>query len=335
MRSLLMPLGQLAVVGLALTVPAYATRDDTIDDARVLVGGNVDLRLMPLGASITNGKGSDDGNGYRKALRDLLVADGNEVDMVGSLESGDMDDNQNEGWNGLRIDQVLEKAKASVPERLPNLFTINVGTNDCLQDYDIEHAGDRMEEMLKYLWNASPLASIILSTLLVNGDADIEERVLEVNKQLKVLAEQMAAESRKLILVDMHSSDGVQEEDLVDGTHPDSAGYEKMAKLWFNGTEDAASRGWLQSPQVLPSGGTSTTASTTAPSASTTPGASNGTASATGTLDTATAVVNDKEAQSTTDAAPQVSEDGSKAPQAAGCPAVALILALGTLVILI
>ncbi|KAH7022917.1 SGNH hydrolase-type esterase domain-containing protein, partial [Ilyonectria destructans] len=334
MRSLLKPLGQLAVLGLALTVPAYATRNDNIDDAKVMVGGNVELRLMPLGASITDGKGSDDGNGYRKTLRDLLVADGNKVDMVGSRESGDMDDNQNEGWNGLRIDQVLEKAKASVPELLPNLITINVGTNDCVQDYDIENAAGRMEEMLRYLWKTSSKATVILSTLLVNGDSDVEERVLEVNKQFKVLAENMTAESRKVILVDMHSSDGPQEGDLVDGTHPDSAGYQKMAELWFKGIEDAASRGWLESPEVLPTDATSTMISTTSPSM--TPGASNGSTSATGALETASAVVDDKEAQSTTDAASaaQSSEDGSKAPRTAGCPAVALILAIGTLVLL-
>ncbi|KAH7163151.1 SGNH hydrolase-type esterase domain-containing protein [Dactylonectria estremocensis] len=341
MRSFLKPFGQLAILGLALTMPAYATLDASIDDSTVMVGGDVKLRLMPLGASITNGKGSDDGNGYRKALRDLLVADGNEVDMVGTRESGDMDDNQHEGWDGLRIDQVLEKAKLSVPEQLPNLITINTGTNDCVQDYDIEHAANRTEELLKYLWKASPQATLILSTLLVNGDSDIEERVLEVNKQLKVLAGTMTAESRKVILVDMHSSDGPQTDDLVDGTHPDSEGYQKMAELWFRGIEDAATRGWLMSPQALPSDATSTGASTaasaTASSVATTPGASNGSTTATGALETASEVVSEEQAQSTTDAAPaaQASEDGSKAPQVAGCPSVALILALGTLVLLI
>ncbi|KAK7424912.1 hypothetical protein QQX98_000188 [Neonectria punicea] len=331
MWSLLNSLGQLAVLGLALTSSAYAVSDKKIDDFRVMVGGNVDLRLMPLGASITSGKKSDDGNGYRKYLRDLLVADGNKVDMVGSLDSGDMDDNQNEGWDGLRIDEVLVKAKASVPERLPNLITINAGTNDCVQNYDIEHAADRMEEMLKYLWSASPKATIILSTLLVNGDSDVEEKVLDVNEQLKNLTDEMAAASRKVILVDMHSSDGPQKGDLVDGTHPDSAGYSKMADLWFKGIEDAASRGWLESPEALDGDDTSTAT----PSASTTPGASNTTIAETDALQTATGVVNQEEQSSTDAPSSQSPQDGSKAPQAAGCPAVALILAIGTLVLLI
>ena len=50
------------------------------------------LRIMPLGASITYGLVSSDGNGYRKALRDQLRFDGWKVNMVGSLFGGTMND---------------------------------------------------------------------------------------------------------------------------------------------------------------------------------------------------------------------------------------------------
>ena len=55
------------------------------------------LRIMPLGASITKGEphapGDPHGNGYRKALRDKLRADGWKVNMVGNVNYGDMVDN--------------------------------------------------------------------------------------------------------------------------------------------------------------------------------------------------------------------------------------------------
>jgi hypothetical protein len=51
------------------------------------------LRVMPLGASITVGYQSSDGNGYRKPLREQLRYAGWEVDMVGSLTNGTMKDN--------------------------------------------------------------------------------------------------------------------------------------------------------------------------------------------------------------------------------------------------
>ena len=50
------------------------------------------LRILPLGASITWGMKSTDGNGYRKALRDQLRFDGWNVNMVGSRSNGTMND---------------------------------------------------------------------------------------------------------------------------------------------------------------------------------------------------------------------------------------------------
>ena len=66
-----------------LTVPQNVRRDTD----------KVSLRILPLGASITWGYLSSDGNGYRKPLRDQLRFEGWEVDMVGSKSNGDMKDN--------------------------------------------------------------------------------------------------------------------------------------------------------------------------------------------------------------------------------------------------
>jgi hypothetical protein len=54
---------------------------------------NIPLRILPLGASITYGVHSSDGNGYRRRLKDQLRSEGWEVNMVGSQNSGNMRDN--------------------------------------------------------------------------------------------------------------------------------------------------------------------------------------------------------------------------------------------------
>lgn len=51
------------------------------------------LRTLPLGASITWGYKSPDGNGYREFLRNNMTAAGWEVNMIGSLHHGSMSDN--------------------------------------------------------------------------------------------------------------------------------------------------------------------------------------------------------------------------------------------------
>lgn len=51
------------------------------------------LRIMPLGASITMGYKSTDGNGYREHIRQQLRYEGWQVDMVGSKRNGTMHNN--------------------------------------------------------------------------------------------------------------------------------------------------------------------------------------------------------------------------------------------------
>ncbi|KAK5990765.1 hypothetical protein PT974_09035 [Cladobotryum mycophilum] len=231
MAPVLQSLGQWTIVGLALVSSVQATAmpiQASVDTTKP------DLRLMPLGASITMGWLSTDGNGYRKDLFDLLTGDGFNVDMVGSRHDGNMTDNRDEGWYGYRIKEVEDKAKLSVPQFLPNLFTINAGTNDL--------------PLVRL-----PRATLILSTLIINLNATTEARVEQVNQVIRSLAKKKQQEHKRIVLVDMHSSAGPQKTDMADPTHPNDHGYQLMANLWFKGIKEAFSRGFIQHPQTLPS----------------------------------------------------------------------------------
>lgn len=207
---------------------------------------------MPLGASITYGQGSSDGNGYRQYLRDMLVADGYVVDYVGSRCNGTMYDNDVEGWPGYRIDEVAAKANESVPTYLPNLVLLNAGTNNCLQNRDWETAAEQMIELFEQVRTASTRVSIVLSTLLVNTDDAVDECVRRVNDQFRALVLDQQARSRKVVLAEMYGPGAPTVDDLVDSTHPGDVGFQNMAAIWFDSIKDAASRGWLEAPQVLP-----------------------------------------------------------------------------------
>lgn len=101
------------------------------------ISNGIQLRILPLGASIVYGSQSPDQNGFRYGLRNQLVYNGNPVNMVGSVQSGTMADNDCEGWPGYVITQVAEKAELSIPSK-PNLVLLHVGTNDCVQSIDIQ-----------------------------------------------------------------------------------------------------------------------------------------------------------------------------------------------------
>jgi hypothetical protein len=61
------------------------------------------LRVMPLGASITQGYLSSDENGYRKWLRSQLRFKGWKVNMVGSKQNGDMKDRVRKSPSGALL----------------------------------------------------------------------------------------------------------------------------------------------------------------------------------------------------------------------------------------
>ncbi|OTB01449.1 carbohydrate esterase family 3 protein [Hypoxylon sp. CI-4A] len=218
-------------------------------------GNGVSLRIMPLGASITYGYKSTDGNGYRKVLMERLVAYGNQVDMVGDHPNGTMKDNATEGWPSYVIDQVHEKAKTAVPEFKPNLILVNVGTNDCRDNASVGEAGGRLASMLDDLYVESAEATVILSTLIVNRDAATRRNVLDFNAQLKDVASSFRSDSKKnkrLVLVDMQADGGPTLDDLSDdGTHPTDAGYRKMADVWFDGIREADRQRYLQQAEAL------------------------------------------------------------------------------------
>ncbi|KAK0726061.1 SGNH hydrolase-type esterase domain-containing protein [Lasiosphaeris hirsuta] len=201
---------------------------------------------MPLGGSITHGVGSSNQNGYREVLLQLLHRHGFYVRLVGSRKAGTMSNDEHEGWRAFRVDQITTKAKASAKKLQPHVFTVNAGSNDCLQGYKIEEASNRVGDLLESLWLACPGSTVVLASLLVNKDERVDATIRAFNQQLETLARIKRVEGRKIVFVDMRGGDGPLVEDLVeDGTHPNDAGYAKMAKIWLRGIQAASNSGFL------------------------------------------------------------------------------------------
>ena len=201
---------------------------------------------MPVGGSITYGVGSSHQNGYRKDLLELLKTNGFNVRLVGSRKTGTIENNEHEGWRGFRIDQIEARAKASAERLQPHIFAVNAGSNDCIQKYQPTEASNRMARFLETLWSASPGSTVVLSSLLVNRDEEVDLRIKAFNREIETLADKMAVRGNKVVYVDMHGGDGPLVEDLVhDGTHPNDAGYAKMANIWLRGIQVELSRGFL------------------------------------------------------------------------------------------
>ncbi|KAL2821315.1 SGNH hydrolase-type esterase domain-containing protein [Aspergillus cavernicola] len=204
---------------------------------------NHNLRILPLGASITNGLKSTDKNGYRKHLRDALRWANYQVDMVGSLRNGTMKDNDNEGHSGFTIEEVHRMAQPQYRVK-PNLVLINAGTNDCTQHVDEAYASGAMlmENMVVDIFNNIPEVTVILSGLLPNTARGPCTKFL--NDEYGKLVEKLASQGRKIVFANFNTG-WFTEANLIDDTHPNDYGYKMLASLWFDAIMTAADKGFL------------------------------------------------------------------------------------------
>ncbi|KAF2114469.1 SGNH hydrolase-type esterase domain-containing protein [Lophiotrema nucula] len=215
------------------------------------------LRLMPLGASITQGQNSNPENGYRKNLRDELRFLGYPVNMVGCQSTGDFADKQHEGHPGAIISGVYDFVDCSIGQK-PNLVLINLGTNDCVGADQFgglafaQGTYDRMKSLVDKLFTQIDGTTILLSTLLPNGNDGGIKYVPVANEGYRRLVLQYQAQGKKIALAEMNNGFiTIDDINPADGTHPNNLGYKKMAAVWAATFNTVQQKGWITPPAEL------------------------------------------------------------------------------------
>jgi len=186
------------------------------------------VRIMPLGASITHGYGSSDGNGYRGVLRARLTHDaGMRVDFVGSQRSGTLADAEHEGHPGWRIDQIAARADEWVAAYRPRVVVVHLGTNDMIQNYRTATAPERLAALADRIVAAGPGVTVYVSSLVASAAPEIDARIEAFNARLPGLLQGRPG----VVYVDQSRSVGPGE--LVDTVHPGDTAYARMAETWY------------------------------------------------------------------------------------------------------
>ncbi|RYP70963.1 hypothetical protein DL769_004796 [Monosporascus sp. CRB-8-3] len=209
---------------------------------------DIPLRISPLGASVTWGTGSTDGNGYRGPLRASLVGAGYTVNMVGFTSSGTMKDKENDGYPGLWVGEIHGKSDRVSRDLKPNLFLINAGANNCIGGESPDRTDAAMNDLMDDIFEDKSTV-IILSGLLVNAKPDVDECRRRVNEKYSARVASSVSGGFKAVYADMSA---ITVGDLVDGTHPNDGGYKKMADGWFRAIQEASNKGWISRALPVP-----------------------------------------------------------------------------------
>lgn len=193
------------------------------------------LRILPLGDSITFGYGEPSGNSYRRNLQCLLHSLDFPTQLIGSVHHGTWPDNADDGFV-LHTIADIQNASApeitGIPDSPPNVVLVHAGTVDLDYDVAVATAPRRLKALIEYIVVALSEALVVVSQLVPNRDAMVQERINEFNKEVPRVVKNVQKESGARVV--WTGMVGVTVADLLsDGTHPNAVGYSEMAKNWL------------------------------------------------------------------------------------------------------
>ena len=240
-----------AIASSSIPAPDLQSTYESVSQLRhdaIIVGGE-ELRILPLGDSITYGEGSSDGNGYRLALYDLLHLD-NDLDYIGRVQSGTMVDNDHEGYRGFPIVAIADTVTSEYPEQ-PELVLLMAGTNDVIQGHNLSTSSAALDKLTNRVINAYPDAVVLVAEITPLLEPKREARRLEYNSAIPGVIKRYADDGRHIAVVEMgrvtpHCINA------TDGIHPNDEGYRLIAYAWYDAILAAGEKGWLGGPTSSP-----------------------------------------------------------------------------------
>jgi lysophospholipase L1-like esterase len=198
------------------------------------------IRALPAGDSITYGIGSSTESSYRATLLDQLH--GNTVDYVGSQQSGQLSDRDNEGHPGAVISEIADRVRGTLTSSRPNVVMLHAGTNDLNKPVDPDNAPGRLAKLIDDITAAAPQTPVLVSTLVPASNPTTQARIEDYNSHVTEIVNDRRKAGKRVVEVDMGA---LTTADLRDGLHPNDAGYQKMAEAFYAGLTVANSRGWI------------------------------------------------------------------------------------------
>ncbi|MBR5370619.1 MAG: hypothetical protein IK130_00245 [Oscillospiraceae bacterium] len=224
------------------------------------------LRVMCMGDSITDGFWLT--GGYRNTLCSMVTENGlaGRIDFVGpnwGISTSDGYDPNHAGFSGYSIDNIAQEDSVSggriglssfmetMLETHPaDVIFLQIGTNDILSLYDLDHFGERLEHLVDMILPALPENGMLYLATLPAMDANdhlyiseyyftvesMDAAVAQCNAQIKALAQKKKAAGQPVTLADVNGV--LTKADLYDGVHPSEAGYQKLGEFWYTQLTD-------------------------------------------------------------------------------------------------
>lgn len=198
------------------------------------------VEIMPFGESTTEAPPA-----YRKKFCDLIIADGLSIDMIGPNSDGPglSYDSDNAGFIGITCSLLIDKLYSDCNGYSPDIVLLWEGTNDCGWNYQnftdnhpiidelsllIDSICLKYPNALVFVGSIPPMAS---TSYAYFGVAKTNAAIY--NEAMPGMIAAKAASGKKVHFVDARSL-SIHTDISADSIHPNQAGYDKMAVLFYD-----------------------------------------------------------------------------------------------------
>ena len=195
------------------------------------------IRMMPLGNSLTDGDGSSSEAGYRFYFYNSLTNANISFDFVGSLAGGNgFPDVEHEGHGGFRAEQLAAQMQTYLSNNSADVVFLEIGTNDISDNESATQVRNDIEAVIEAIHSFDANIEIYLGTVIPRQDGK-QATTAALNALLPSLVSAKSSAGYKIFLVDHAArflSNSNWATDLMsDALHPNDAGYDLMAQEWF------------------------------------------------------------------------------------------------------
>ena len=207
------------------------------------------IRIMPLGDSITRGAvipaPGDVPGGYRTELWKKLTAAGYTIQFVGeettNPDPGKLPDPHHNGYKGWTIEQIDAKVGEWLKRANPEIVLLHIGTNDAFGKPKSEVISTRLDKLITHITSQLPQSHVIVAQIIDTKDANIRGWIRAYNKLIPGIVAKHVKNGEHVTTVNM--TEAVPLADFIDPYHPNKAGYDRMADVWFHAIQSLGSLG--------------------------------------------------------------------------------------------
>ncbi|KAJ3497498.1 hypothetical protein NLG97_g1847 [Lecanicillium saksenae] len=216
------------------------------------VAKDTELRILPVGDSITVGFGSGwqgNGDGYRRQLKMDLSAD--TVDFAGTESGGTMMGGYYAAWGGRTIQYISDHVDPSLDQQ-PNIVLLAAGTNDMNPDGSISTEGndpaaaaERLGKLIDKIVEKCPDATVLVAIIIGTCQPSQSPQTKKFQSLIPDVVRKRREKRKHVLAVDFSSfGDWNLRDDCI---HPSDSGYRIMGHYWYDFITQIP-RDWIKRP---------------------------------------------------------------------------------------